>query len=169
MAHAISCHPLPRYQLRSVWRLLADAHAADVLDAVRIDKVAALEVADRAHLFINVDRGRRAVDWAAGIVPVVRRGDRAAGDDATEQAECSGTTDADAVTGLRSWLGAAQGNGGQGGCADSLQISTHHPTFTICRRLRALLLRGAASTGAARCGRRIDGQGQGGRWSLTKP
>lgn len=124
--------------------LLADAHAADVLDPVGIDEAAPLDVAD----LLDIGGRRRSVDW-----PVVGRGNGSAGHDAAENAKRRGTTDPDAITGLRSWLGAAQGDGGQGRRGCSLQVSTHRSISTTCRRPRAHQLRGAASTGAIRCDR----------------
>lgn len=91
---------------RDVLGLLAHSHAPDVLVAVGIDVAAPLEVADRAHLFLDVDRRGRAVDRAARIVPVVGRGDRAAGDDAPEQAERCSPADANAIARLSSRMGA---------------------------------------------------------------
>jgi hypothetical protein len=70
------------------FELLADAHAADVLDAVGINEPAPLDVAD----FLHVNGPRGDVDRAARVVAVVGRGDSSACCNATKRAESKGAT-----------------------------------------------------------------------------
>ena len=102
--------------------LLADVHAADVLDAIGVDEAAPLNVAD----FLDVGRRRGTVDRLARVVPVVSRGDGAAGYDAAEYAERRGTADPDPVASLSRWHGIAEDESGQGGHAAGPQERATH-------------------------------------------
>ena len=101
--------------------LLADVHPADVLDTVGVDEATALNVAD----FLSIGERRGDVDRAAWIIPVVGRGDRAAGHDTAEGTERNSSAHPDTAAGLGRRLAGAQDEGGQGSRAASLHRSTH--------------------------------------------
>jgi len=128
--------------------LLADAHAADVLDAIGVDEAAPLNVAD----FLDVDRRRGTVDRLARIIAVVGRGDSAAGHDAAESAERNGPADTDAIAGLSRWQGIAEDESGQGGHAASPQVRGTHRRPRERKRPRAQRRAGPRTTGSPRFG-----------------